>query len=125
MLSEIYSVGPIVAGCGMNITVWSYVDQLAISVLTDDLTLDDPHEACREKAIRGLKDCGDDAAMAVERMTELLSDPYDSVRHAAVECLPAIAGKQLAELTGHDDAYWARKYPRPERDPAEKRGQGM
>ena len=29
----------------MNITVWSYVDQLAISVLTDDLTLDDPHEA--------------------------------------------------------------------------------
>ncbi len=29
----------------MNITVWSYVDQLAISVLTDDLTLADPHEA--------------------------------------------------------------------------------
>jgi diacylglycerol O-acyltransferase len=29
----------------MNITVWSYVDQLAISVLTDDLTLHDPHEA--------------------------------------------------------------------------------
>jgi len=24
--------------------VWSYVDQLAISVLTDDITLDDPHE---------------------------------------------------------------------------------
>ena len=44
-VSEIYSVGPIVAGSGMNITVWSYVDQLAISVLTDDRTLDDPHEA--------------------------------------------------------------------------------
>jgi diacylglycerol O-acyltransferase len=29
----------------MNITVWSYVDQLNISVLTDDVTLDDPHEA--------------------------------------------------------------------------------
>jgi diacylglycerol O-acyltransferase / wax synthase len=29
----------------MNITVWSYVDQLAISVLTDDVTLADPHEA--------------------------------------------------------------------------------
>ena len=29
----------------MNITVWSYVDQLAISVITDDRTLDDPHEA--------------------------------------------------------------------------------
>ena len=44
-ISEIYSVGPIVAGSGLNITVWSYVDQLAISVLTDDLTLHDPHEA--------------------------------------------------------------------------------
>jgi hypothetical protein len=44
-VSEIYSVGPVVTGSGMNITVWSYVDQLAITVLTDDLTLDDPHEA--------------------------------------------------------------------------------
>jgi hypothetical protein len=44
-VSEIYSVGPLVAGSGMNITVWSYVDQLAISVLTDDRTLDDPHDA--------------------------------------------------------------------------------
>ncbi|PEG34539.1 wax ester/triacylglycerol synthase family O-acyltransferase [Mycolicibacterium agri] len=45
VVSEIYSVGPVVSGSGMNITVWSYVDQLAISVLTDDRTLDDPHEA--------------------------------------------------------------------------------
>lgn len=44
VISEIYSVGPLVAGSGMNITVWSYVDQLNISVLTDDLTTDDPHE---------------------------------------------------------------------------------
>ncbi len=44
-ISEIYSVGPLIAGSGMNITVWSYVDQLNISVLTDDLTLEDPHEA--------------------------------------------------------------------------------
>jgi diacylglycerol O-acyltransferase len=44
-VDEIYSVGPIVAGSGMNITVWSYVDQLSISVLTDDRTLADPHEA--------------------------------------------------------------------------------
>jgi WS/DGAT/MGAT family acyltransferase len=45
VVDEIYSVGPIVAGSGMNITVWSYVDQLSISVLTDDRTLQDPHEA--------------------------------------------------------------------------------
>jgi WS/DGAT/MGAT family acyltransferase len=44
-VSEIYSVGPVVSGSGLNITVWSYVDQLAVSVLTDDRTLDDPHEA--------------------------------------------------------------------------------
>jgi diacylglycerol O-acyltransferase len=44
-VSEIYSVGPLLAGSGMNITVWSYVEQLNISVLTDDLTLHDPHEA--------------------------------------------------------------------------------
>ena len=45
VVDEIYSVGPIVAGSGMNITVWSYVDQLSLSVLTDDRTLEDPHEA--------------------------------------------------------------------------------
>lgn len=44
-VSEIYSAGPVVIGSGMNITVWSYVDHLAFSVITDDRTLDDPHEA--------------------------------------------------------------------------------
>ncbi|HET6734670.1 WS/DGAT/MGAT family O-acyltransferase [Mycobacterium sp.] len=44
-VSEIYSVGPLAPGCGMNITVWSYVDQLNISVISDDETLDDTHEA--------------------------------------------------------------------------------
>lgn len=43
-MSEIYSVGPVTAGCGMNITVWSYVDQLNISVICDDRTLDGPHQ---------------------------------------------------------------------------------
>jgi diacylglycerol O-acyltransferase len=44
-ISEFYSVGPLQPGCGMNITVWSYVDQLNVSVLTDHQTLDDAHEA--------------------------------------------------------------------------------
>ncbi|MEB3063964.1 WS/DGAT/MGAT family O-acyltransferase [[Mycobacterium] zoologicum] len=43
-VTEIYSVGPLTAGSGINITVWSYVDQLNISVLTDTATVDDPHE---------------------------------------------------------------------------------
>jgi len=44
VVTEIYSVGPVTAGSGINITVWSYVDQLNISVLTDGATVDDPHE---------------------------------------------------------------------------------
>ncbi len=44
LVTEIYSVGPITAGSGLNITVWSYVDQLNISVLADRDTVEDAHE---------------------------------------------------------------------------------
>jgi diacylglycerol O-acyltransferase / wax synthase len=44
-MSEIYSVGPLTAGSAVNITVWSYVDQLNISVLADDQTFTDVHQA--------------------------------------------------------------------------------
>lgn len=44
LVTEIYSVGPLTAGSGLNITVWSYVDQINISVLSDSATLKDPHE---------------------------------------------------------------------------------
>jgi WS/DGAT/MGAT family acyltransferase len=44
LVTEIYSVGPLTAGSGLNITVWSYVDQLNISVLADSSTVQDPHE---------------------------------------------------------------------------------
>lgn len=44
LVTEFYSVGPLTVGSGLNITVWSYVDQLNISVLTDDVTVKDPHE---------------------------------------------------------------------------------
>jgi hypothetical protein len=44
-VSEIYSTGVLSPGAPVNITVWSYVDQLGIAVLTDDLTFHDPHEA--------------------------------------------------------------------------------
>lgn len=44
LVTEIYSVGPLTAGSGLNITVWSYVDQLNVSVIADSVTLDDPHE---------------------------------------------------------------------------------
>jgi len=44
-VSEFYSAGVLSAGVGINITVWSYVDQLNIAVLADDRTFDDVHEA--------------------------------------------------------------------------------
>jgi diacylglycerol O-acyltransferase len=44
VVGEIYSAGPLIAGCGINITVWSYVDQLNISVIADDRTVGDTHE---------------------------------------------------------------------------------
>ena len=43
-IAEFYSVGPLVAGAGLNITVWSYANQLNISVLTDTATVTDAHE---------------------------------------------------------------------------------
>ncbi len=43
-VSEIYSAGPLIAACGVNITAWSYVDQLNISAIADDRTLGDTHE---------------------------------------------------------------------------------
>ena len=39
LVTEIYSVGPLTTGSGLNITVWSYVDQLNVSVLSDGATL--------------------------------------------------------------------------------------
>ena len=76
-VSEIYSVGPVVAGSGMNITVWSYVDQLAISVLTDDITVHDPHE-----------------------VTEAMIDAFVEIREAAGlsgELTPVGAAMPMAE----------------------------
>ncbi len=44
-VTEIYSTGVLSPGAPVNITVWSYVDQLGVAVLTDNETFDDPHEA--------------------------------------------------------------------------------
>jgi len=39
---ELYSVGPLYDRCGLNVTVWSYVDQLNVSVLSDPALAPDP-----------------------------------------------------------------------------------
>ncbi len=45
VVTEIYSTGVLSSGVGINITVWSYVDQVNIAVLSDDRTFCDTHEA--------------------------------------------------------------------------------
>jgi diacylglycerol O-acyltransferase len=70
-VSEIYSVGPLLAGSGMNITVWSYVDQLNVSVHTDDVTLDDPHEVT-DAMVQAFTDLRAAAGLPAE-LTEVLT----------------------------------------------------
>lgn len=52
-VTEIYSIGVLSAGSAFNMTVWSYVDQVDISILSDDQTFDDIHEAT-DAMIHGL-----------------------------------------------------------------------
>ena len=55
VVSEIYSIGILSSGSAFNMTVWSYVDQVDISVLSDDETFDDVHEAT-DAMIHGLNE---------------------------------------------------------------------
>jgi WS/DGAT/MGAT family acyltransferase len=41
-VTDLFSVGPLGDGCGVNITIWSYRDQLAVSVLTDAVMVPEP-----------------------------------------------------------------------------------
>lgn len=54
-VSEIYSIGVLSAGSAFNMTVWSYVDQVDISILSDDQTFHDVHEAT-DAMVHGLNE---------------------------------------------------------------------
>ena len=54
-VSEIYSIGVLSPGSAFNMTVWSYVDQVDISILSDDQTFDDIHEAT-DAMVHGLNE---------------------------------------------------------------------
>lgn len=41
-VTGLFSVGPLIEGCGLNLTVWSYRDQLNLSVLTDPRLVPEP-----------------------------------------------------------------------------------
>src|SRR6201999_1550869 len=81
VVSEIYSAGPLIAACGINITVWSYVDQLNISVIADDRTLADLHEMTDAMVhalgeIRTAAGFSDQIAMVESAMPPAMVTPY-------------------------------------------------
>jgi WS/DGAT C-terminal domain len=65
-LTEFYSVGPLVAGAALNVTVWSYVDQLSVSVLADDETLRDTHDVT-DAFVEAFTELREAAGLMVER----------------------------------------------------------
>jgi len=67
-VNEIYSIGILSAGSAFNMTVWSYVDQLDISILSDDRTFDDVHEAT-DAMIHGLAEIRRAAGLPAELST--------------------------------------------------------
>jgi diacylglycerol O-acyltransferase / wax synthase len=78
-ISEIYSVGPLITACGMNITVWSYVDQLNISVIADDRTLRDTHEAT-DAMIHAFREIRTAAGLSSELITVDTAMPEATAR---------------------------------------------
>ena len=57
-LESFYSVGPVLEGIGLNITVWSYVDRLAVGVIACRDALPDAWEivdAIRESLVELVK----------------------------------------------------------------------
>lgn len=43
-LADLFSVGPLIEGAGLNVTAWSYVDRLNFGILSCPDRLADPHE---------------------------------------------------------------------------------
>jgi diacylglycerol O-acyltransferase len=67
-VTEIYSIGVISAGSAFNMTVWSYVDQVDISILCDDKSFNDVHEAT-DAMIHGLSEIRRAAGLPAELST--------------------------------------------------------
>lgn len=63
-VTDLFSVGPLNDGCAVNITIWSYRDQLQVSVLTDAVMVPEP-----------------------QRITDALARAFDELRDA-VEARP-------------------------------------
>jgi WS/DGAT/MGAT family acyltransferase len=65
-VTNLFSVGPLSDGCGINITMWSYRDQLEVSVLSDPILVPEPQRitAALTNAFEELRDAVDAPAGA-------------------------------------------------------------
>lgn len=86
VVTEIYSVGPLAVGTGINITAWSYVDQLNISLLADDRTLSEPHEATAAM-IRAFAEIRDAAGLSAQLTEVATAMPQASISPDNDSCL--------------------------------------
>jgi diacylglycerol O-acyltransferase / wax synthase len=73
-VNEIYSVGVLSPGSAFNMTVWSYVDQVDISVLSDDQTFGDVHEAT-DAMLHGLAEIRSAAGLSALSMVDTAMAP--------------------------------------------------
>lgn len=78
-VSEIYSIGVLSAGSAFNMTVWSYVDQVDISILSDDRTFHDIHEAT-DAMVHGLDEIRSAAGLPALSVVSTAMAPATAAR---------------------------------------------
>lgn len=78
-VSEIYSIGVLSAGSAFNMTVWSYVDQVDISILSDDRTFHDIHEAT-DAMVHGLNEIRSAAGLPALSVVSTAMAPAPAAR---------------------------------------------
>lgn len=78
-VSEIYSIGVLSAGSAFNMTVWSYVDQVDISILSDDRTFHDIHEAT-DAMVHGLDEIRSAAGLPALSVVSTAMGPATAAR---------------------------------------------
>jgi diacylglycerol O-acyltransferase len=73
-VTEIYSIGVLSPGSAFNTTVWSYADQVDISVLSDDCTFFDIHDAT-DAMVHGLTEIRLAAGLSAARTVDTAMAP--------------------------------------------------
>ena len=71
-VESIYSVGPVLEGIGLNITAWSYLDELSIGVLACRAMVPEP-----SRIALGMRDALDDLVARARATSRRDAPPID------------------------------------------------